>query len=306
MQIGRYLKNIVLFSVFVIVSYPVSVILYMEAVPNYFHNNVFYEKFAYGFSNTRYKEVKATKNIDILFLGSSRAYRHYDTRIFKKEGFKTFNLGSSAQTFLQTEVLVDRYFDRLNPKYVVLDVFPESFSSDGVEASFGLISNDYNSWDTLKMALVTRNMKVINTWIYGLYREVFFDSLKDMEPVKNGENLYISGGYVERLDGDFELKDIYEQEWDFREDQWQSFTAIVEKIVHSDSELLIVHSPRNTEFIYHGGDKLSNYLGAKNLKYYNYKDLKFINDSKHFYDPTHLNQEGVRLYNNFLIQEHFK
>ena len=301
-----FIKRIILFTLFSFFLYVIGVIIYGEFMPSYFLKNIFYEKFAYGFSNSRFKEVKSTRNVDILFLGSSRSYRHYDPRIFSENGYSSFNLGSSSQSFLQTEILVKRYMDSLRPQYVVLDIYPGMLSSDGVESSFDLISNDYNNWDTFILALSLKNIKVFNTWIYAFYKESFFNSLDDEEKKVKGVNKYISGGYVAREFSTSEVKSHIRQKWDYNEDQWQSFLKIIKQIEKTDSELLIVHSPRQSIFKYEGDDKLKKFLVSKNIPYYNYKDLEFINDSIHFYDASHMNQKGVNLYNHYLLKKHFK
>jgi hypothetical protein len=301
-----FIKRLFLFAVFFVGFYLVGLIIYGHTVPRKFQENIFYEKFAYGFSNTRFKEVKNTSNVDILFLGSSRSYRHYDPRIFKRAGYSSFNLGSSAQTFLQTEILVNRYLTNLNPKYVVLDIYPGMFL-DGIESSFDLISNDYNSFETLNLALKLKNIKVLNTWIYATYQEYLHNALKDVEDNVQGSDVYISGGFVQR---DFKTSNrtsvIRHQKWLYNERQWNSFKSIVEKIKNHNATLLVIHSPRHSTYKYSGEDKLLDFLNSNNLKFYNYKTLEFIEDSLHFYDPSHLNQEGVSLYNKFLISQYFK
>ena len=306
MELLFFLKRIALFTLFSILLYLAGVILYGEFVPKTFQKNIFYEKFAYGFSNTRYKEVKRIKNVDILFLGSSRSYRHYDPRIFSRNGFSTFNLGSSAQTFLQTEILLKRYLDSLNPKYVVLDIYPGMFSSDGVESTFDLISNDYNNWETFKLSLKLKNLKVINTWVFAIYKEYFFNSLEDKEEEVKGLNKYISGGFVEREFTTGAIMNNIEQEWNFDEKQWKSFVTVIDFIKRSDSKLLIVHSPRQSGFKYYKINKLKKFLKSEDIQYHNYKELDFINDSLHFYDASHMNQMGVNLYNEFFLEKHFK
>lgn len=301
-----FIKKIILFIVFSFWLYIVGVLIYGEFMPHYFQKNIFYEKFAYGFSNTRFKEVKHTRNVDILFLGSSRSYRHYDSRIFLEDGYSSFNLGSSAQTCLQMEILVKRYLDSLNPKFIVLDIYPGMFSSDGVESSFDLISNDYNNWDTFRLALKLKNIKVINTWIYAFSKEYFSNSLEDQEEEVKGVDTYISGGYVERKFSTSAVKSEVKQRWDFNEMQWQSFIKIIEQIKNTNSKLLIMHSPRQSGFEYYGDDKLKKFLKSENIPYYNYKDLEFINDSIHFYNPSHMNQKGVDLYNDFILENHFR
>lgn len=301
-----FIKRIALFTIFSLLLYVVGVITYVEFFPKYFQKNIFYEKFAYGFSNTRFKEVKRSKNVDILFLGSSRSYRHYDPRIFSRNGYSSFNLGSSAQTFIQTEVLVKRYLDSLNPRYIIFDIYPGMFSSDGVESSFDLISNDYNNLDTFYLSLKLKNIKVINTWIYAFYKEYLFNSLDDREEDVKGVNKYISGGYVEREITTSDVISRTKEKWNYNERQWKSFIAIVEHIKGTNSKLLIVHSPRQSGFEYEGADKLTKYLESVNLPFYNYKGLEIINDSMHFYEASHMNQKGVNLYNDFLLEKHFK
>jgi hypothetical protein len=296
----------ILFIGLVILTYPVAIIIYGELVPDYFQKNIFYEKFAYGFSYTRYKEVKKVKDIDILFLGSSRAYRHYDPRHFEKAGYSSFNLGSSSQTFLQTEILVNRYLNSLNPRYVILDIYPGMFASDGIESSTDLISNDFNDWDTFKMALELKNMMIINTWIYSVYQEKVKNSLKDSEPAVKGENKYIQGGYVEREISANNKNVNTLESWNFNENQWQAFKGIVQSIKDSKKKLIIIHSPRNKGYKYQNQEKLLKYLKTQEIDYYNYHRLKFINDSLHFYDSSHMNQNGTNLYNDFLIEVHLR
>ncbi len=305
MEIHLFLKKVIFFILFSIFLYPVGVIVYVEFFPEYFQNNIFYEKFANGFSNTRYKEVKQINEVDILFLGSSRTYRHYDPRNFAKEGFTSFNLGSSAQTFIQTEILVKRYLDSLSPKYVILDIYPGMFSSDGAESSFDLISNDFNNWDTFKLAIKTKNIKVFNTWVYALYKEYFFNALNDREKLTKKNDQYIPNGYVERKVSFNRVQGDFEQNWVYNDIQWNSFVEIIEMIRKTKSDLIIVHSPRHSGYKYNNEDKLINYLESQSIPFYNYKDLNFINDTLHFYDPSHLNQNGVDLYNQLILQKHF-
>ena len=305
MGLHLFIKRTIVFIVFSFFIYIGGVILYGEFVPKYFQNNILYEKFGVGFFNTRLKEVKEIKDVDILFLGSSRAYRHYDPRIFSKAGYSSFNLGSSAQTFLQTEILLKRYLDSLSPKYIILDFTPFMVSSDGAEASLDLISNDYNSWDTFKLVIKVRNFKVLNTWIFALYKELLFNSLKEEEDLIKGPNRYIPGGFVERKVKNSELNQKLDVKWLYDKGQWKSFDNILNLIKDSNTELIILHSPRQSSISYDNETKFINFLKKNEIPYYNYMNLNFIKDSIHFYDPSHMNQNGVNLYNEFIIKKHF-
>lgn len=301
-----FINRVIIFLFFSFLIYVLGIIVYGEFFPHYFQKNILYEKFATGFSNTRFKEVKQTKDVDILFLGSSRSYRHYDPRIFREAGYTSFNLGSSSQTFLQTELLVNRYLSTLNPKYVVLDIYPGMFSSDGIESSLDIISNDYNGWGTFELVLKTKNLMVFNTWIYALYKEYLWNALDDKEKNVKGVDRYISGGFAGREISTNNKKGSLKQVWEFNEKQWKSFTYIIEKIKKNSAKLFVVHSPRNSGYKYKGGDKLKRYLESQNLNYYDYQVSEFWNDSTHFYNPSHMNQNGVKIFNYLVLKDLFE
>src|SRR5690606_38894975 len=108
---------------------------------------------------------------DILILGSSRAYRHYDPRIFRKYGIEIFNLGSSAQTFIQTNYILQKYAQRFKPEIIVLDIYPAMFGSDGVESSLDLMFSDLVLDPQFrKLTWKQRNLKLFNTLIFSTYK----------------------------------------------------------------------------------------------------------------------------------------
>ena len=45
-----------------------------------------------------FQEVRRHEDVDIVFVGSSHAYRSFDPRFFAREGLTTFNIGTRAQT----------------------------------------------------------------------------------------------------------------------------------------------------------------------------------------------------------------
>ena len=100
--------------------------------------NVKYMPQMWDFSRERLTEASRTKDVDILFLGSSHCYRTFDTRFYASRGLRTFNLGTSNQTPLQSEMLLHLYLDTLRPRMVVLEVHPDVVGNDGVESSIYL------------------------------------------------------------------------------------------------------------------------------------------------------------------------
>lgn len=110
----------------------------------------------YGYTLTRFREVADCRNVDILFLGSSRCYYSFAPSVFERLGLKTFNLGSPSQTPLNTSYLLDQYYDQLNPRLVVLEVNLHVLAKDGLEAFYDLMINTPISWENARMSLATR------------------------------------------------------------------------------------------------------------------------------------------------------
>ncbi len=138
----------------------------------FFEKNLNYRIGSYGHMFSRIKEIPNLKEIDILFLGSSHSYRGFDTRIFKKNNLNTFNLGSSGQTPLQTEILMKRYLKIIKPKLIIFEVYPNTFSIDGVESTLDIIANDEIDFEIIKLAFKQNNIKIYNTLLYGLYYDI--------------------------------------------------------------------------------------------------------------------------------------
>ncbi|MFQ3676285.1 MAG: hypothetical protein SNJ64_07080 [Endomicrobiia bacterium] len=92
----KFIKSLAIFSIFSIFFYVILIIIWGNYFPSFLKQNLVYKIGAYGHLFSRLKEVKSTNTIDILFLGSSHTYRGFDSRIFKRYGYETFNLGSSS------------------------------------------------------------------------------------------------------------------------------------------------------------------------------------------------------------------
>lgn len=298
-----FLIRLVLFLLVSIVGYVILVIAWGEIAPtDKLQDNLGYKINGYGHLNTRLKEVKEYKNIDILFLGSSRAYRHYDPRIFEKKGYTSFNLGSSSQTFIQTEVLLKRYLSDLNPKIIVLDIYPGMFSSDGVESSLDVLSNGIVDTPSLQMVLLQKNIKVFNTLILSWYKSLFFNKNNEIEKRIKGKDTYVNGGYVEKSLSRARIDSSDVMDFTIKNYQLDAFSNVISQIRKNNIKLIVVQSPRHKSKYYNKESRLDSIMDSHNLKYFNYGKLSILNDKEHFYNPMHLNQEGVVLYNNYIIE----
>jgi len=300
----NFIKSILLFSLFAVILYPLLIIVWGSFVPfDALKKNLNYPIGSYGHMYSRIQNIQRVKDVDILFLGSSHAYRGFDPRIFKEYGLNTFNLGSSAQSHIQTEVLLKRYLDTINPKLIVYEVYSGTFSSDGVESSLDLIANDKGDFESIKMAVTENHIKVYNALIYGFYRDFFKLNAGYKEEAVQGEDTYIEGGFVEKKLKYFEPIKFPESSWNLKDQQFKYFERNLLLIKERHIPVILVQAPitqamykafwNNTEF-----DERMKKYGV----YYNFNELVQLNDELDFYNTNHLNQNGVEKFNRKLIE----
>lgn len=301
-----FLLNLFHFVLFSVSFYILSLFIWGNFAPAKIVSNLSYKKGFIGHtlhSHTRFIEVKKTMNVDILFLGSSHAYRGFDTRIFAAKGLFTFNLGTSGQTPIQTYILLKRYLEKLNPKLVIYEVDPTRFSGDGVESSLDIISNDKIDSYTFKMAYKLNHLKTYNTLLYSILRELFNLDKSYNEPIIKGFDTYISGGFVERKYTKFKPSKLQNKNIELRNSQLESFKQIISYLKSKNIDLILVFTPV-TKSYYSNYQNINYYnkLIKSYSEYYNFNELLSLVDSLHFYDSHHLNQNGVKIFNEKLIE----
>jgi len=287
--------------------YPVMIFIWGVTMPSALKPNLNYCLGAYGHMNSRLKEVKEIKKVDVLIVGSSLAYRGLDTRIFSANGISSFNLGSSSQTPIQTKVLLTRYLDMLAPRKVIYVVDPDAFTSDGVESSLDVISNDKNDVNSVKMALEVNNIKVYNTFIYAFIRQKLNLDINYSEPQIKDDETYIPGGYVEKKLVFFKKINYKNQKWDFKQKQFKAFNDAVSFIKERGVKLILVNPPI-TKSLYKSYENNHTFdsIMATSGNYYDFNGKVSLDDSLNFYDQVHLNQSGVEKFDSVLILKMLK
>lgn len=299
-KVRVFFKTILLFFLFSVVVYPVYILVSGKFPYKQFTPNLSYIVGSYGHMYSRTKEVKnITSPIDILFLGSSHAYRGFDPRNFSQ--YKTFNLGSSSQTPIQTKVLLNRYLDKLNPSLIVYEVYPGTIEGDGVESAIDIVSNDVNDFESIKMSIKLNSVKVYNTLLFAYFVEVFGTFEKFNESIVKDDDTYIKGGYVEK-----KIKYYKNQTNLKRENNWQlnqvcmnDFSDIIKSIKSKNIKLMLVYAPISSQqyHSYKNNVFIDSVMNSYGVPYYNFNQQVLLDDSLDFYDPTHLNQKGVNKFN---------
>ncbi|PRB02660.1 hypothetical protein CQ046_12295 [Chryseobacterium sp. MYb7] len=300
----KLLYNLVIFIIYNLIFYVFTITLWGEYAFPFLKPNINYKIGSYGHMYTRLKEIKQIDSIDILFLGSSHTYRGFDNRIFKKEGFTSFNLGSSAQTPIQTLTLLERYLDKIHPKSIIFEVNPLTFSSDGVESSLDLIANDTNDLYSYEMALKVNHIRTYNTLLYALHKDLFHLNQSYIEPIKKVKDKYIHGGFVESEIAYYNKPSKQnKQKIIISKKQIEAFEKCLAKIKERNIKLILVYAPM-THNLYtsYSNNKYFDEKMKSYSEYYNFNEIMNLNDSLDFYDAHHLNQNGVRIFNKKLIE----
>jgi hypothetical protein len=300
----KFLKTGLLFVPFAIVIYIILVIVIGELNIGTLQKNLKYFVVSYGHTNTRIKEVKKSAHVDVLFLGSSHTYRGFDTRIFENAGYSTFNLGSSIQSPIQTELLLKRYLEKLQPKIVIYEVCPIALSTDGVESTCDIISNDVVDFDALKIAIKQNNIKIYNTLIYSYYRQFMQLDSDFNEPIKKDDDTYIKGGFVEKKIKFYKQEKIIgSKKAELNNLQKESFEAILDMAKAKNIKLILIQAPitKGTYNAYTNNDYFDKEMEQYGA-YFNFNKMIQLNDSLDFFDGHHLNQNGVVKFNKAIIE----
>jgi len=298
-----FLKRSILFIVYSFLFYASFVFLWTVFVPGDVPINVRYKIGTYGHMNSRIKDLATIENVDVLFLGSSHAYRGFDPRIFSRFGIKSFNLGSSPQTPIQTEILIERYLHSLNPELIVLEVFPTVLTLDGVESALDIVTNDKNDLMSLKMAFDLKSILVFNTLIHASIIDLLGWDDYYTEPVQKRKDTYIKGGYVEKHTSASVIKDAYPSTArNYLKTQKKVLERIINKLKKLNIDTIIVQAPITRAYYdsFPDNSEIDSYLRSL-ADYYNFNDILELPTSRYFYDSHHLNQDGVEIFNKTLI-----
>lgn len=247
--------------------------------------------------HTKVLEARQVHDVDVLFLGSSHAYRTFDPRIYAQRNLRTFNLGSSNQTPLQTEVLLHSLLDSLRPRLVVFEVHPDIMAHDGVEAAIYQLCNVPPCWAMVPMALRTHNMRVWATAAYAIPHNLCSEEYKRfVEP----QGMYVPGGYVEHEPATYSPQPIPATVIRPLPQQLDALHRCTRMFERRGIPYLLLEVP-DTRVMLDAYTNLADFQSRMSgYGKFCFMPLSSLNDSLHFYDREHLNSAGVNLYNNFI------
>jgi hypothetical protein len=285
------------------------------------------EKFYPVLSIIKFEDLPVN-NIDVLYMGSSRAYSSFIPEMFDSiSGLKSYNLGTSGQSPITSYFLLKEVFKIQNPKIIFYDISHEIYSTDD-EIITGSYVFDYYSW----------NLNKFSYWIYGLnFKDkiaFFIPSYRFRNNIywlirvklfggKNNfdTNQYWGGkGYIGStaiLSKDDLLKpSIYSfSKEEINRKRIRFLTRIIDYVNNTDAELVFIYNPYPNIVLNNMIDRekiFSFYevlISDYGLTYINLNTLmQNLCDSTDFRNMNHLNDYGARkatqfLYNKAIVEK---
>lgn len=187
---------------------------------------------------------------------------------------------------------------------IVYEVYPETFTLDGVESALDIISNDRNDFYSLEMAFKLHHIKTFNTLIYATSRDLLNLNKDVKEPVSKKKDTYIPGGYVEKATAYNHHFQYAENSIQIKDDQLDAFEKVLSQAKENNIPVVLVMAPI-TKSMYSKYTNIAYFDSTmkSHSDYYDFNKIISLNDSLHFFDGDHLNQSGVELFNRTFIEK---
>ncbi len=280
-------------------------ISYKQKPAIYITNN--YYTWKGGDTYEKFREFDSEQGYDIVFAGSSRAYRGYSPSIFESNGYKSFNLGTSAQTIKNTYFTIKNYLTGSNCKLLILDVFSGAFTSSFLESTSDLVENVSRPQAAYDIAWNHKDIRTLNISVLRYLTENDAPYFKIESNADRGFSTRSDSLPKEKQEFYFSKKPIDHPKLKIRQEQLDHFENILSYCEQNSIKVVCVYAPVS---YFYDSTQHSDFLALikpslqkHKTPIYDLSGLEGINTAYHFYDDSHLNQIGVRMFNTELIEQ---
>jgi hypothetical protein len=269
----------------------------------------------YGQLLLRLRDAQEVEKVDLLFIGSSHAYRGFDVREFEKAGYSSFNLGSTSQTPYNSYYLLKEYLPRMRPKVVVMDMYWRMLGHDATESTIDIVSNTRVHSTFMEMVARAKNGMVLNSLlINGILRTQ--TPLHKLQQQPHPDELYIAGGFTQSLLHENtlspeELRRLNVKQFVLSRRQQEYLHKIIALCQQHEVQLVWVATPVTPEYrslVHNYADYLqavSSLAQQHQIPFidYNLRSELQLKTREDFYDKDHLTQQGVVKFNRLLLED---
>ncbi|MCC7501225.1 MAG: hypothetical protein IT229_01765 [Flavobacteriales bacterium] len=298
---GRFLRQGLFFLAVVVAFYALAMLalarIRFQGHPLVYRTGSYYHLKG-GIAYAKFKEFDHAAHYDVIVIGSSHAYRGYDPRVFAAHGLRMFNLGSSAQTPLNTYWLLKEYVTAANCGLLVIDLYEGAMINEGLESTSELVMNMTSDQAAIGMVTDLRDLRGLNLlalrWCRAGVGPDFVDST------------YRSGGFAERTDS---LRTPISRKLHSaspgRPEQLRFLGKCLELCKERGIRVVLVthYYPQTSDRTAHRVFRVTidSIRAPFEVPYLDLAYAHQLDDQNHFYDHNHLNLAGVRLFNEALI-----
>lgn len=246
----------------------------------------------------RFRAFDRSVEWDAVIIGSSHAYRGYDPAVFAERGYQVYNLGSSAQTPLNSYHIIKQYLDSAHCGLLIFDVYEGTFLNTGLESTADLTQNITSDKAALGMAWGLRDLRGINMialrWATP-YRQPYYES---PHPVVQG--------YVALPDSvarplpparDSGLVLLERQKEFFQQCVRLCRERGIRMVVAQHQARKGTHPDRHAAFTAF----IDSSLAGTSIPYLDHTFAPGLHDLHHFADNNHLNAAGARIFTGQLV-----
>jgi len=255
----------------------------------------------------KFQEFNPEESHDIIFMGSSRCYRFYNPAIFEAAGYKSFNLGSSAQSLENTSILLKKLINSNNCKHLILDCTINAYRGDGegFESTSDLITNINSNKIACEIAFREFDIRFLNLLVL---RQL----LNSSPPVYYNEE-YSNRGFCtnDRILSNAVCEALNKKEQNAGSVDWniarlEMLEDMLEWCRNNNIKVTMVMAPITNGCPQSWLDECEKTIQPICEKYghnfINFSRLQEIDQCKHYYDPSHINRAGVEIFNKQFIE----
>ena len=241
-----------------------------------------------------------SKNYEYLAIGSSHCYRSLIT-----DSINMFNLGSSAQSHFQTYLITKEYLEKINPKVVIYEIYPDIFYGNLHLESQIDVNYAVRNFRSIKHLLAHTSFRNVRSIVNSSMLDVFDlkNSAAFASRSKDSVNIYVAGGYVRRLDSLTGLSCTDHEQVilaDFDSKQIEYFMETIKFLRKNNVSIRLVIAPY-THIPSNMGEYTSFIENLTGLPVENYSNRFCDSPENYFFDEGHLNATGARLFTKIVM-----
>jgi len=249
-------------------------------------------------------------NADLLIFGSSKANHQYSPEIFgNKMGLSYYNAGRDGCSIFYHYAVLKSVLKRYTPKVIILDISRDFEKSQASYDRLSILLPYYKSHPEMQTIIEMKSpyekIKLVSK-IYP-FNSLLFSIIAGNSHF-NKSRYTDNNGYVPLTKiWNGKLKVINEPaNYKIDSNKILIYESFIEDCLKAGVRIFVVSSP---DFIKYNYQEKSNIVAEQfaikhKIKFLNYSNNSvFLNNSKYFADPSHLNDYGAKIFSRFIIHD---